>query len=107
MRPRPPIALLLAALVAGCESFPQIDGTVHGVDTAGAYPALVPVEELRAAAARPAQSTAPSLDEAARFEARAARLRARAARLRGETVLDDSARDRLNNDRRIDTTDGT
>jgi hypothetical protein len=95
---------LIAVLIAGCTSPPQF-----GAETppaADGYPALLPVETLRAAAApRPATDGATTrvtasgaratTSAAASVEDRAARLKARAARLRGGEVLDATARKRL------------
>jgi hypothetical protein len=98
---------LIAVLIAGCTSHPRFGAET--LPAADGYPALVPVETLRAAAApQPAKDGATTrvaasgaraataaTSDAASVEDRAARLRARAARLRGGEVLDASARKRL------------
>jgi len=78
------------------------------------YPALMPVDDLRmAAAARAPSPGATTLvadagtgaSPAPEIDARAARLKARAARLRGEAVIDAAARERLNRSVEIDEQD--
>jgi len=103
MSPRLPTALATALasafLVAGCESYPQLDAVVSDEAWASDYPALVPTEQLRAAAAprgpRATTLGAAAQPPAAQIDARAARLRARAAGLRG-AVLDEADKSRLN-----------
>lgn len=107
---RLPLAFCAAALVAGCDSFPQLDAVVSDEAWASDYPALVPAETLRArATARPASANAMSLDQAAspapEIDARAARLKARAAGLRGD-VIDDADKDRLNQKIEIEDVEG-
>ncbi|MGK7752022.1 MULTISPECIES: hypothetical protein [unclassified Roseovarius] len=87
-------ALALAFALSACTQFPELDGATSRETRNAPYPALLPVEDLRARVAEPrvTDRTAPSL------EARVAALRARAARLRG-SVIDGASRARL--DRKI------
>lgn len=98
-------ALAAVAYLAGCGVYPQLDGTVSDAAMKPEYPALVPVEDLRAAAARRAASDGATTllagPAAPDIDARAARLRARAASLRGE-VVDDESKDRLNDTIELD-----
>lgn len=100
---RPILALAAAAGLTGCGSFPQLEATTEDTTSKSAYPALVPVEDLRAvAAARQPSAEATTLvagatqatSPAPEIDARAARLKARAASLRGE-VIDTEAKERL------------
>lgn len=110
---RPVAVLCAAALAAGCAAFPQLDAAVSADALAQGYPALVPVDDLRVAAA--ARAPAPgattllaggpdaTASPAPGIDARAARLRARAAGLRGSEVIDAAAKARLDTDiRRIE-----
>ncbi|WP_338548790.1 hypothetical protein [Roseovarius phycicola] len=76
--------------VAGCTQFPDLNQSVSTEARNGNFPALVPVEVLRADA--PAQQVTDTTTTT--LEARVAALRSRANRLRG-TVLNRSARARL------------
>jgi len=113
MTSRRPVAVLMAALAAGCGGFPQADTAADDAAMPGGYPALVPVEELRAAAApRPWGTRATVMTAAARapepaaaIDARAARLKARAARLRGGSVIDPETKDRLDSEIGIEEED--
>ena len=109
MTSRQSLCLTFAAalLVAGCGSHPHLDAVLSHEALASDYPALLPADDLRAAAAArapregattlvaSAESPAPEID------ARAARLKARAAGLRGD-VIDAASRDRLNEDIELD-----
>lgn len=110
------IAVLCAsALAAGCASFPQLDASVSADALAPGYPALVPVDGLRVAAAArapaPGATTllagdpATTASPAPEIDARAARLRARAAGLRRTEVIDAAAQERLDTEIRIDEGD--
>lgn len=107
------LALLPVALVAGCGSFPQTETAVADGALSADYPALLPMEELRAAAApRPSAdrtatlaTAAPDRAPAAEVTGRAARLRARAARLRGGAVIDTDSKERLGKSVEIDDVD--
>jgi len=106
--PRLPLALLLAALLAGCGNFPQFEAAVGDDRVKPGYLPLLPVEDLRAAAApRPGRAgatllTANAAAPSAVIEARAARLRARAAQLGTTPVIDESTRKRLDEEITID-----
>ncbi|WP_397543495.1 hypothetical protein [Roseovarius salis] len=96
------IPSLLAAALAGCGPFPEVDTAEQSDAPAASYPALMPVETLRAAASRPPAgdtrtrvAAAGEPAPAAGMNDRAARLRARAARLRGGAVLDKDDKKRL------------
>lgn len=109
MTPRRITALAAAASLAGCGDFPQLDDTVSDAAMRSGYPALVPVEDLRAAAARRAPSEGAAMegastDAAPAVDARAARLRARAASLRGE-VVDAETKQRLTETIELDEDD--
>ncbi|MCZ7676079.1 MAG: hypothetical protein M5U35_09685 [Roseovarius sp.] len=105
---------LTALLVAGCASFPQVDAAVSADALEPGYPALMPVGDLRAAAAARAPSPGATTlladagaggSPAPEIDARAARLKARAARLRDEAVIDAAARERLSETVEIDEQD--
>ena len=70
------VALLMPPL-AGCATFPAVDGAPEPAASQAAYPKLLPLEELLAGVPPP-----PTTDPAAELEARAAALKARAAALR-------------------------
>ncbi|WP_322866557.1 hypothetical protein U5922_010385 [Aquicoccus sp. G2-2] len=83
------LSLALVTL-AGCTTFPELDGTVPAHLEQAGYPQLVPVEPLLARA-----ETIQITDQTeAGISARVAALRARAARLRG-TIVDQPTRARL------------
>ncbi|MDO9526073.1 MAG: hypothetical protein Q7J57_11165 [Gemmobacter sp.] len=72
------VMFALAALTAGCATFPDVLATESQASREQGYPSLAPIEDLLAAGA--AERVQPS--EIAALDARAARLRARAAALR-------------------------
>ncbi len=86
----PLLALTLAALLAGCADFPQLDAEISPEARRAGYPDLVPVSDVldRRKLARTTGR------EAGVLSARAANLRARAAMLRGIAV-DEATRLRL------------
>jgi hypothetical protein len=83
------LSLALLAL-AGCATFPALDGTVPSHLEHAGYPRLVPVEPLLARA----EAIEISDETEAGVAARVAALRARAARLR-RTIVDQPTRTRL------------
>lgn len=85
------ILATLAALLAGCTQFPQLDRTISPAAAAADYPELVPVGPLLARA-EAGRVNVPATQ--ANLEGRVARLKARAARLRG-TVLSGREKQRL------------
>ncbi len=114
MAMRPLLAIAAAAVLSGCGSYPQFDAAVSDEARRSAYPALVPVENLRATAAARAPSdriattaTGPGAPASptAEIDARAARLKARASGLRGD-VIDDADKDRLNQKIEIEDDEG-
>lgn len=78
MRAFPFACLVLAALGAGCATFPDVEAAETPAARAAGYPALMPIDELLAKAADERVSPA----EVDAVQARAAALRARAADLR-------------------------
>ena len=82
---------LIAALLAGCSSFPQLDAVVSDEARRADYPNLIPAERLLA------KRDAGRLDENSgrALLARASRLRARARILRSLTEINDEVRLRL------------
>jgi hypothetical protein len=95
MPPALPRLLLLAALAAGCSSFPALDARTSRAAAQAPYPSLLPLDRLLAAAAPRAGAADPAIDPAAGVAARAAGLRARAAALRARPVIEPAARARL------------
>ena len=112
MTPRPSfcIAMIATAFVAGCSTHPQLDTVISDEVWKADYPALLPAEDLHAAAAaRMPREGATTLVASAdtpvpEIDARAARLKARAAGLRGE-VIDAASKDRLNEDIELEEED--
>lgn len=86
-----PILPTLALCLSACTQFPELDRTVAPAQESAAYPALVPVEPLLAAATE--GRVDPDQTEAD-LQGRLARLRNRAAGLRG-SVLSGRERQRL------------
>ena len=84
------VPLLPVIALSACASFPELDGTVPAHMEDAAYPRLVPVEPLLAAA----EEVQITPETESRLMARAAALRARAARLRG-SVVDRGTRARM------------
>lgn len=97
------LAFALLPFAAGCASYPAPVRDASPEVSAASYPALVPTDAIRAAAAEPPRA-APAQDTAQPELARAARLKARAASLRGD-VIDAEDRERLGKDITIDEED--
>lgn len=90
MRICPLLAMLVLPVLAGCSQFPDLDDAVSPGARDAAYPALIPVERIRARV--PEARLAPEAEDT--MTARVSALRLRAARLRG-AVIDDPSRARL------------
>lgn len=84
------VLLFVGFALAACTQFPDLNQSVSPEARNGDFPALVPVEVLRADA--PPQQVTDTTTTS--LEARVAALRSRASRLKG-TVLNRSARARL------------
>lgn len=82
------LCLLCLCLIPACAPFPQIEGVAAGQSANAAYPSLVPIETILAAA--PAGSAPQTAD----LDGRLAALRTRAARLRSP-VIDATTRARM------------
>jgi type IV pilus biogenesis protein CpaD/CtpE len=87
---RPPALILIAAVLTGCATFPQLDAVITPEARRADYPALVPVDSI---IVRRGDSTI-TAQTGERLRARAANLRARARLLRGASV-DEETRLRL------------
>lgn len=101
--------LAILATIAGlcaCSSFPDLDDQVSPDVQNASFPALLPVEDLRARVAtgpiEPREQ--PIIAQAEQIDNRANALRARAAGLRGD-VIDEADRERLDQDITIEDED--
>jgi len=74
----PLLGLLVLPVIAGCTPFPDIDAALSPGAEDAAYPALIPVERIRARAGRPTLTAG----DGDTLTGRADALRSRAARLR-------------------------
>ena len=81
--PRPVAALILAASLAGCTQFPELDAATSAEVASAPWPQILPLPEVLAQ--MPAEPRATEATTAA-VEARAAALRARAAALRARQI---------------------
>lgn len=73
-----PFRLALCLLLAGCATFPQVDAARFALQGSKATPALIPIDEVNAAAGQPLGAETAQSD----LDARAAQLRAEAEALR-------------------------
>ncbi|QYX58143.1 hypothetical protein K1T73_07205 [Roseovarius sp. SCSIO 43702] len=91
MRLSRPLLPALALSLAACTQFPEVDASISDTARAADYPALVPLDTLKA------RMDAPSLDPASArdLDTRAARLKARAAALQRRSVIDPATRERM------------
>lgn len=83
--------LVPVLVLTGCTQFPELDGTIRPELENAAYPELVPLEPILAAAA---PSTLDPVEIEAGLDGRIAGLRARASQMRG-TVISDADKKRL------------
>jgi hypothetical protein len=82
--------LAVVVMLAGCTTFPDMDGRLNASDAEQDYPALVPAEQLLAGTTDPAIQPETQTD----LEDRVAALERRADALRA-TGLDQTTRDRM------------
>lgn len=87
---RPALAAIIAACLAGCAQFPELDAAISPGAKNADYPDLVPIEQLKAQVPE-VKTDSDTLDE---IDARVESLRTRAQRLRG-TVIDSPTRARM------------
>ncbi|MEM6587095.1 MAG: hypothetical protein AAF641_01505 [Pseudomonadota bacterium] len=101
--------MIIAATVglSACATFPEVDARTAPEVQSASYPALLPVDDLRAEAStgpleqRDLPLVATLEEDAEQIDNRASSLRARAASLRGD-VIDEADRERLDQEITID-----